>query len=155
MPCLGRDLVGPVAMTDGKRMTHQPGIVPAEDRSEASPEAEGNSPSSDGSGTKIIVWALASIALLAFVALGSTPAYIWRFGRKYQELKPVLSIWTMEANNLPRVSQQWIVDSAYYAALIVFLVGVVIGLWFLLGAADHETPVSDAASPPDSGMTAA
>lgn len=84
----------------------------------------------------IVIWALASMGLLAYVILGSTPAYIWRFNRQHREFKSVLGTWTIKANNLPQVSQQWILEVAFYAALIVFLLGAIVGLWFLLQPGD-------------------
>lgn len=104
------------------------------------------------SGTAIVLWALASIALLAFVTLGSIPTYVWRFNRKYEESRSILRIWVVEASNLPRVSQQWAIDGAFYAALVLFLMCVVAGLWFLVkaepSADDDRQP-----SPPVPGMT--
>jgi hypothetical protein len=105
------------------------------------------------SGRTIVLWALCSIALLAYVALGSVPTYIWRFGRLYEETKPVLGIWTIEVNNLPQVSHQWILNSTFYAALIVFLFGAVVGLWFLLGATENEITRGDAVRDSDSTAT--
>lgn len=103
----------------------------------------------------VILWALASIGLLAYVALGSTPAYIWRFNRKHQEFKSVLGTWRIEANNLPQVSQQWLMEGVFYGALWLFLLGAIVGLWFLLEAGDEGMSVSDPApsSSPDPRTT--
>lgn len=103
----------------------------------------------------IVMWALASMGLLAYVVLGSTPAYIWRFNRQHREFKSVLGTWTIEANNLPQVSQQWFLEAAFYAALIVFLLGAIVGLWFLLQPSDDAPPPQTLPPAADLGPTTA
>ncbi len=118
-------------------------------RAEESPRAQIHS------GRTIVLWALTSMALVAYVALGSVPAYIWRFGRLYEEAKPVLGIWTIEADNLPRVSRQWMLEGVFNGALIIFLTGAVVGFWFLL-APTREESRDDAVEPAhDPEITAA
>lgn len=141
-------------MTDDERTTIQAAAGPEPERGDAARRGDGQLRESQPSGLTIVLWAIASIGLLAYVALGSTPAYVWRFGRKYQEFKSVLGTWTIEANNLPRVSHQWLMEGAFYAALILFLLGSITGIWFLLGARDGETLPVDT-PPTDSEMISA
>lgn len=135
------------ASDGGEPTATEPGDASRIDDAKRQPSASG--------GLTIILWALASIGLLGYVALGSTPAYIWRFGRKHQEFKSVLGTWTIEANNLPQVAQQWLMEGAFYGALIVFLLGVIVGMWFLLQARDGEAPAPDLPPAQDSGPTSA
>jgi hypothetical protein len=140
-------------MAGEERTTSEPTVpLEAGDEEEAS-TSEVGSAATLMSGRTIVLWALCSCALLAFVMLGSVPTYVWRFGRLYEESRPVLGIWTIEMNDLPRVSQQWILDGAFNVALIVFLLGAIAGLWFLLGATEGETASDDTG--PDSETTVA
>ena len=141
-------------VTDDGRMTSEAVTKSESEQDGASLTLETTPGKAAPSGITIILWALVSIAIITYVTLGSVPAYIWRFGRLHEESKSVLGIWTIEANSLPRVSHQWMLNVAFYGALIVFLVGVVAGLWFLLRAADDQTPSAKAASSPDRGTTA-
>lgn len=141
-------------MTDEERVTSESEVHP-DVRDEAEPSTARENPAvSQVSGRTIVLWALCSIALLAFVALGSVPTYVWRFGRLYEEARPVLGIWTIEVNNLPQVSHQWVLNGAFYLALIVFLMGAIGGLWLLLGATENETTPA-AGSAPDQESTVA
>lgn len=138
-------------MTDDERSTSHEALQSGAGRAGSLRIDDAKPRPSHMSGLTLVLWALASNGLLAYVALGSTPAYIWRFGRKHEEFKSVLGTWRIEASNLPRVSQQWLMTGAFYGALIVFLLGVIVGLWFLLGARDGEVAAVDAASSPDPG----
>lgn len=137
-------------MSDDDRSTSESAADPGSDRDDAlqSPDPRLSSPRTTG--LTILLWAFVSMGLLAYVALGSTPAFIWRFGRKHRELKSILRTWTIEADNLPRVGQQWLLDGAFYAALIVFLVGAIAGVWLLLSARDVTdlSPGTEAESKP-------
>jgi hypothetical protein len=97
--------------------------------------------------TAIIVWAVTSVALLTFVMVGSTPTYVWRFNRKYEESKSILSIWGVEADNLPRVAHQWAIDGAFFAALGLFLAGVITCLWFLVSSEDRQDAAASGPGP--------
>ncbi|MDQ3540228.1 MAG: alkaline shock response membrane anchor protein AmaP [Chloroflexota bacterium] len=142
-------------MTDDEGSTTEGAMQSRSERADASRIDEAKPQPSSPSGLTIVLWALVSIGLLAFVALGSIPAYIWRSGRKYQEFKSILGTWTIEANNLPRVSQQWLMDGVFYAALIAFLLGAIAGLWFLLRARDEEASSANTPSAQNSGPTTA
>ncbi len=142
-------------MTDDEGSTTEGAMQSRSERADASRIDEAKPQPSSPSGLTIVLWALASIGLLAFVALGSIPAYIWRYGRKHQEFKSILGTWTIEANNLPQVSQQWLMDGVFYAALIVFLLGAIAGLWFLLRVRDEETSPTNTPSAQNSGPTTA
>lgn len=142
-------------MTDVERSRTDDTVQPETERVQTSRIDDAKQRPSHTSTLAVILWALASIGLLAYVALGSTPAYIWRFNRKHQEFKSVLGTWRIEANNLPQVSQQWLVEGVFYGALLLFLLGAIVGLWFLLDAENDGMSAPDSApsSSPDLGTT--
>lgn len=136
-------------MSDDARLTS---VSATESEIDDAPDVEETPPSPPHtSGLPIILWATLSIGLLAYVAFGSTPAYIWRFGRKHEELKSILRTWTIEVNNLPRVGHQWLLNGAFYAALIVFLLGAIAGFWLLLGARNDQELTNDPTLAPRPG----
>ena len=83
----------------------------------------------------LIVWAAVSLAFLAFIAFGSVDARIWRFNNLQIESRSVLRIWTLQAESLPRVAQQWMLTSLFYACIFVIIVCTLMGIWFLLDSA--------------------
>lgn len=83
----------------------------------------------------LIAWAVLSIAFLAYIAFGSVEARIWRFNNLRIEPRSVLRVWTLQAETLPRVAQQWLLTSLFYACLLTIIVGAVIGIWLLLDSA--------------------
>ncbi len=100
------------------------------DSSRSSPPAK-RKVRSDG----LIVWALISLGFLTFIAFGSVDARIWRFGNLRIESRSVLRVWTLQAENLPTVSQQWLLTALFYACIIAFVACALIGVWFLLDSA--------------------
>jgi hypothetical protein len=83
----------------------------------------------------LIAWCLISIGLLAYIGFGSVDARIWRFNNLRIESRSVLRVWTLQAETLPTVSQQWLLSSLFYACIILFIACALIGLWFLLDSA--------------------
>lgn len=100
---------------------------------------------------RMILWVVATIALFGYIAFGSVPAYTWRFGRLHQDARQVRGIWTVQASNLPDVSPQWAINGIFYGALVVFLLGVTLGLWYLLSSDDNEASTIQPASSPGAG----
>ena len=118
-------------------------------------EVEDSAPHVPGKGSGridgLVVWAALSLAFLAFIAFGSVEARIWRFNNLQIESRSVLRIWTLQAESLPRVAQQWMLTSLFYACILVFIVCTLMGIWFLLdsagtgssdGAADESVEAS-------------
>lgn len=132
-------------MTDDERSRNEDTVQSGIERARTSANDDAKQRPSHAKGLTVILWALASNGLLVYVAFGSTPAYIWRFNRKHQEFKSVLGTWRIEANNLPQVSQQWLLEGVFYGALLLFLLGAIAGLWFLLEAGDEGMSVPDPA----------
>lgn len=102
---------------------------------------------------RTVLWAFATIALFGYIAFGSVPAYTWRFGRLHDDARPVRGIWSVQASNLPDVSHQWLIDGVFYGALIAFLIGVTLGLWYLLTSEDSKASPHQPASSTSAGPT--
>lgn len=102
---------------------------------------------------RTILWAVATIALFGYIAFGSVPAYTWRFGRLQNDARPVLGIWNIQASDLPDVSRQLLINGVFYGALVAFLIGVTLGLWYLLSSEDSDTSTVRPASSPGAGPT--
>lgn len=78
------------------------------------------------------VWMIATLAVLGYAAFGSVSARIWRFNRLYFEDRRVSDVWRYEGKNLPDVPAQDALTLLYYGSVVVLVVGVILGLWFLL-----------------------
>lgn len=95
----------------------------------------------------LIAWAALSIGFLGFIAFGSVDARIWRFSNLQIESRSVLRIWTLQAETLPQVTQQWMLTSLFYACILMVIACTVIGIWLLLdsagtgSASEPEAPV--------------
>lgn len=83
----------------------------------------------------LIAWAALSLGFLAFIAFGSVDARIWRFSNLQIESRSVLRIWTLQAETLPRVAQQWMLTSLFYGCILLVIACTVIGIWLLLDSA--------------------
>lgn len=97
----------------------------------------------------LIAWALISLGFLAFIAFGSVDARIWRFGNLRIESRSVLRVWTLQAENLPTVSHQWLLTSLFYACILVFVACALIGVWFLLDSAGTGMSRTEPPTDPD------
>ncbi len=121
-------------MTEIRASEPEPGAVPP-----THPTVEDPSPRSAGKGSGridgLVAWAALSLGFLAFIAFGSVDARIWRFNNLQIESRSVLRIWTLQAESLPRVAQQWMLTSLFYACILTVLVCTVLGIWFLLDSA--------------------
>ncbi len=94
----------------------------------------------------LVAWAALSLSFLAFIAFGSVDARIWRFNDLRIESRSVLRIWTLQAESLPRVAEQWILSSLFYGCILVVIASTVIGIWFLLDSAGTGTSKSETPS---------
>ncbi len=121
-------------MTETKHVNSEPLVTTSAesdaDASQSAPPVK-TKVRSDG----LIAWAVISIGFLAFLAFGSVDARIWRFGNLRVEPRSVLRVWTLQAETLPIVSQQWLLTSLFYTCVVLFVAGSVIGIWFLLDSA--------------------
>lgn len=97
----------------------------------------------------LIAWAVISLGFLAYLAFGSIDARIWRFGNLRVEPRSVLRVWTLQAETLPTVSQQWLLTSLFYASVITVVACAVIGIWLLLDSAGTGISRSEPAAEPD------
>ncbi len=99
----------------------------------------------------LVAWALLSLGFLAFITFGSVDARIWRFNNLQIESRSVLRIWTLQAESLPRVAQQWMLTSLFYACILAVVVGTITGIWLLLDSAGTGSSRTQAAADDSSG----
>lgn len=89
----------------------------------------------------VIVWLIASIAFLGYVAFGSFSVQIWRYSDFLEEYYPItvprriLHIWIYQGRQLPEVRFQFLLFIIYYAAIFACVAGAIYGLWLLLDRA--------------------
>lgn len=120
----GNDRHSPTETTFGKLITEQPRHARVKHRV-------------DG----VIVWLIASLTFLGYLAFGSVTVQVWRFSEFLQQYYPVyvrrriLHIWMYQANQLPDVRFSWLLHVAYYASLFVCIAGTIYGVWLLLDRA--------------------
>lgn len=95
----------------------------------------------------VIVWAVATVLICGYVALGSLKARFWQLDVFQQawtqkiESRRVLHIWSYQLGHLPEVPSEGLLKVAFGGALFVVMLGTVIGMWVIL---DHpETTLDD------------
>lgn len=91
----------------------------------------------------LIVFAVTSVAFLAYIAIGTIEARIWRFGRLNFEDRTIRHVWGYFGDRLPELPGQAFISGLYWAALAVMVIGTVLGLWLFLGTPDDD-PATDA-----------
>lgn len=94
----------------------------------------------------LIVFAISSIAFLAYIAFGTIEARIWRFGRLNFEDRTIRHVWSYFGDRLPELPGQAVISGLYWMALAVMVIGTVAGLWLFLGTPD-EDPAHDVHTP--------
>lgn len=87
---------------------------------------------------RLIVWVVLSIAFIGYLAFGTVGARIWRFGQLQVESRSIASTWRVQGQNLPDVSQPWLIESVFYGAIGVFVAGVIVGMRLLLAESTDE-----------------
>jgi amino acid transporter len=85
-----------------------------------------------------VMFAIASIAFLVFLAIGSVEARIWRFGRLYFEDRAVRDVWAYMGGHLPDMPGQPVIAALFWISVVVMVLGTVAGLWLFLGTPDDE-----------------
>ena len=98
------------------------------------------------------LWAIGAVLFLAWVALGSVSARIWRFNRLYFEDRRILEVWRYEGSNLPDVPFPGALIVLYYGAVLALVVGTILGLWYLLDETGFRSQ-SRSASPDQRSAT--
>ena len=88
------------------------------------------------------IWAVLSLAFVAFLALGSVDARIWRLGQLEIESKSILRIWQVQGRSLPDVSNEWMLQVLFHSSAIVFVGCVILGMRHLLLEAGQESPAA-------------
>lgn len=106
-------------------------------------DGEGSGASGAGQRVPLIVFAVTSLAFLAYVAFGTVEARIWRFGRLNFEDRSIRHVWSYFGDRLPELPGQTFITGLYWVALAVMVIGTVAGLWLFLGTPDDD-PASDA-----------
>lgn len=98
----------------------------------------------------LIVWAVSSVAFLAYLAFGSVEARMWNFGRLNFEDRHIAHVWSYFGDNLPSMPAQPLFTLLYYVAIVVMVIGTVWGLWFFLSEDDSSPdPAESPGSSPD------
>lgn len=90
----------------------------------------------------LIVFAVTSLAFLAYVAFGTIEARIWRFGRLNFEDRTIRHVWAYFGDRLPNLPGQALITGLYWVGLAVMVIGTIAGLWLFLGTPD-EDPASE------------
>lgn len=90
----------------------------------------------------IIVWGILSIALLGFVTFGWMNIRYWEnfydddgdYIGSTMVIEPerILTVWSTQVSNLPAFGSELVSQILFVGAALLFLVGVVVALWFLL-----------------------
>lgn len=93
-----------------------------------------------GRRVRTAIWAVLSVAFVAFLAGGSVDARIWRLGQLEVESKSILRIWQVQGRSLPDVSNGWLIQVLFHGSAIVFVGCVVLGMRYLLVEAGEESP---------------
>lgn len=101
-------------------------------------DSEGAGRDEGGPNFPLIVFAVSSLAFLAYVAFGTVEARIWRFGRLNFEDRTIRHIWGYFGDRLPELPGQAVFSGLYWIALAVMVIGTVAGLWLFLGTPDED-----------------
>jgi hypothetical protein len=88
------------------------------------------------------IWAVLSLAFVAFLAFGSVDARIWRLGQLEVESKSIFRIWQVQGRSLPDVSNGWMLQVLFHGSAIVFVGCVVLGMRYLLLESGQESPAA-------------
>lgn len=94
--------------------------------------------SGSGPNIPLIVFAVSSVAFLAYIAFGTVEARIWRFGRLNFEDRTIRHVWSYFGDRLPELPGQTFITGLYWLALAVMVIGTVAGLWLFLGTPDED-----------------
>ncbi|MEJ7900534.1 MAG: hypothetical protein WKF63_01740 [Thermomicrobiales bacterium] len=89
---------------------------------------------------RVAIWAILSLAFVAFLVFGSVDARIWRFGQLHIESKSILRIWQVQGQSLPDVTHGWMLQFLFHGSSLVFVVCVILAMRYLLFEAIEEAP---------------
>lgn len=96
----------------------------------------------------LIVWLIASLAFLGYLAFGSVTVQVWRFSDFLQQYyaihvtRRILHIWIYQGNQLPSDHFSWLVHVAYYCCLFICIATAIAGVWLLLDGAGTGAPTT-------------
>lgn len=85
-----------------------------------------------------LLFGIAALAFLVYLAIGSIEVRIWRFGRIYFEDRSVREVWAYFGDRLPDMPGQPVISALYWISLAVMVIGSIAGLWLFLGSEDDE-----------------
>jgi hypothetical protein len=100
-----------------------------------------------------IVFAVSSVAFLAYVAFGTVEARIWRFNRLNFEDRSIPHVWAYFGDRLPDLPAAGLISALYWISLAVMVIGTVAGLWFFLGTDDEDPSREHHSHGPESPTT--
>ncbi len=91
---------------------------------------------------RVIVWAVTSILISSYLAIGSISTKFWQLDAfqqawvQRQASRRVLHVWTYQFNHLPKSTSETLLKIGFAGALLVVVVGVIAGIWLILDQAD-------------------
>ena len=96
-----------------------------------------------GRALPILLFGIASLAFLGYLAIGSVEARIWRFNRLYFEDRTVREVWAYMGDHLPAMPGQPIVTALFWISVAVMVITTIAGLWLFLIPADEDPAKHD------------
>jgi hypothetical protein len=87
----------------------------------------------------MLVWGALSLIWIGYLALGQVNARFWVLGDFRTDFKPIRSIWRIQLGSLPGGDSAWMIQALVLTAIIVFVLGVIAGLYLLLMPADTSS----------------
>jgi hypothetical protein len=88
---------------------------------------------------RMLVWGALSLIWIGYLALGQVNARFWVLGDFRTDFKPIRSIWRIQLGSLPGGDSAWMIQALVLTAIIVFVLGVIAGLYLLLIPADTSS----------------
>jgi hypothetical protein len=96
-----------------------------------------------------LAWAGLSVAFLGYLAFGSVNARFWKYdelqlGQDFAiEPKSIVRIWQVQADHLPQVPHQWMMQAVFYGAIAIFLACVIVGIRLLVADVPADPELAD------------
>lgn len=110
---------------------------------QTAPDSESMGGPSHASRVRFIVWLVASVGFLSYLAFGSVEARMWNFGRLFFQDRSIVHVWAYFGDRLPDMPASPLIPVLYYLSLGVMVLGTVWGLWyFLMSQEDSDTSQS-------------
>jgi hypothetical protein len=93
---------------------------------------------------RVLVWGGLSLLWIGYLALGQVNARFWVLSQFKTDYKPIRSIWRIQLGSLPGGDSAMWIQALVLMAIVVFVLGVIAGLYLLLVAEDAQGTTSEA-----------